>query len=311
MTECKIAWNVLGLTEWEDYFSRIRRSNLLQSYPYAQAACQFNHQRARWGLIKIDGQPAGLVQILEAGLFRNLLHGVILDRGPLWLPGFGAPEHLIAFFIAWDNAFPKRIGRHRRIIPELDQSQAMLVPWQAKKNIKPYQTIWIDLTQNENTLRANLDRRWRNHLNKAERENVRVEWTKDGEALEWLLRHHDAHRTMKNFRAASPKFIRLLAKFFAARSDMLIGRAFVNDEPVAGVLFFRHGASATYQIGWSGEEGRKVNAHHLLLWQGMITLKAAEIQDLDLGGINDVAEGVRTFKEGMGGETATLSGLYY
>lgn len=308
MTDCTIAWNVLSLPEWEERFHRIRRSNLLQSYPYAQAACAINRHRARWGLIRIGGQDAGLVQIFEAGLLG--LHAVILDRGPLWLPGFGAPEHQIAFFSVFDQIFPHRFGRRRRIIPEIDQSQAMLVPFQAAPHVKPYQTIWIDLGKSEDGLRSDLNRNWRNHLNKAEREAVRVEWHPDGQGLAWLLQHHDAHRTMKNFQAASPKFIHMLAKYFIPRGDMLLGQAFAGDEPVAGVLFFRHGLSATYQVGWSGDAGRKMNAHQLLLWQGMIRLKNEGVLDLDLGGINDIAEGVKTFKEGMGGETVTLSGLY-
>lgn len=308
MTDCAIEWNILPLAEWETHFNLIRRSNLLQSYPYAQAACFINRHRARWGLIRIDGQEAGLVQIFEAGLLG--LHAVILDRGPLWLPGFGAPDHLVAFFAAFDREFPRRFGRRRRIIPEIDQSQAMLVPYSAVPHIKPYQTIWLDLTQNEEDLRAQLQKNWRNALSKAERENVRMEWHRDGKGLLWLLQHHEAHRTMKNFQAASPKFIRRLAGHFIPRGDMLVGQAFMGDEPIAAVALFRHGTSATYQVGWSGDQGRKVNAHQLLLWQGMLALKEQGVQDLDLGGINDLAAGVKAFKEGMGGKTVTLSGLY-
>ncbi|QQG36005.1 MAG: GNAT family N-acetyltransferase [Micavibrio aeruginosavorus] len=308
MNECTIEWNALSLNEWDDLFRTIRRSTLLQSYPYAQALCACQHQRARWGLIRIGGAPAGLVQVTEAGALG--LHGVIVDRGPLWLPGYGQARHWVPFFAAFDRAFPRRLGRRRRIIPEIDQTQAILVPYVAVPRIKPYQTIWMDLRVDEDDLRAGLNRNWRNHLNRAERENVRVEWHKDGTALPWLMRHHSAHRTVKNFQAASPAFIRALAKYSIPRGDMLLGQAFAGDESVAGVLFFRHGASATYQVGWSGEQGRKVNAHQLLLWQGMMRLKQEGIQDLDLGGINDIAEGVKTFKEGMGGETVALAGMY-
>jgi hypothetical protein len=308
MTDCSISWNALSLPEWEERFHRIRRSNLLQSYPYAQAACVINRHRARWGLIRLNGQEAGLVQIFEAGFWG--LHAVILDRGPLWLPGFGTAAHWVAFFAAFDREFPRRFGRRRRIIPEIDPSQALLVPFSSVPHVKPYQTIWMDLRQSEEDLRAGLNRNWRNHLSRAEREAVRVEWHKDGQGLAWLLSHHEAHRTMKNFQAASPKFIHMLAKYFIPQGGLLIGQAFAGEECVAGVLFFRHGLSATYQVGWSGETGRKVNAHQLLLWQGMIRLKSEGVLDLDLGGINDIAEGVRIFKEGMGGEAVTLSGIY-
>lgn len=308
MMSCAIEWNELPLAEWEKRFNVISRSTLLQSYPYAQAACLVNRHRARWGLIRIDGHEAGLVQLFEARFLG--LHAVILDRGPLWLPGFGSAENWVSFFSRFDEEFPRRLGRRRRIIPEIDQSLATLIPYKEMPGIKPYQTIWMDLGKDERTLRSDLHRNWRNHLSKAERENVRVEWYKDGTGLSWLMQHHDAHRTMKSFQAASPRFIHALAKYFIPRGDMLLGQAFVGDSPVAGVLFFRHGLAATYQVGWNGNQGRKVNAHTLLLWQGMLHLKAEGVQGLDLGGINDVADGVRTFKEGLGGQTVTLSGLY-
>ncbi len=308
MTDCRIEWNVLSLPDWETRFNCVRRSNLLQSYPYAQATSVINRQRPRWGLIRIDGQEAGLVQIFEAGFMG--LHAVILDRGPLWFTGYGAADHLVAFFAEFDKTFPRRFGRRRRIIPEVLYDHALCVPYQPVAEVRPYQTIWLDLSQSEDDLRSSLKKNWRNHLNKAERENIRIVWDHKGAGLLWLLAHNDAHRTMKNFQAASPKFIRALAGRFAPRGDMLVGQAFVGDEPVAAVLFFRHGRSATYQVGWSGEAGRRVNAHQLLLWQGMMALKEQGVLDLDLGGINDVAEGVKAFKEGMGGETVTLSGMY-
>lgn len=308
MTECIIEWNALSLKDWETRFNSVRRSNILQSYAYAQAASVINRQRPRWGLIRIDGQEAGLVQIFEAGFMG--LHAVILDRGPLWCKGYGAPEHLAAFFVAFDQMFPRRFGRRRRIIPEITQEQSLLVPYREVVGVKPYQTIWLDLSCDEAALHAGLKKNWRNALSKAKRENLRIVWDHKGAGLSWLLLHHEAHRTMQNFQAASPQFIRALAGTFAPRGDMLLGQAFVGDEPVAAVLFFRHGRSATYQVGWSAAAGRKVNAHQLLLWQGMIALKGEGILDLDLGGVNDLAEGVKSFKEGMGGEAVTLSGIY-
>lgn len=308
MSTLEISWNELSLAAWEERFAQLRRSNLLQSYPYAQAASVINRQKPRWGLIRVAGQEAGLVQVFEAGFLG--LHAVILDRGPLWFEGFDTPENIMAFFTYFNRQFPRRLGRRRRIIPEVTSKQPLPLTYRPVKSVLPYQTIWLDLRQAPEMLRARLKSNWRNKLNKAERAALRVEWDNPEEGLSWLLQHHQAHRTMKNFQAASPRFIRMLARYFHPRGDMLVGRAFHGREAVAGVLFFRHGRSATYQVGWSGEEGRNVNAHQLLLWQGMLQLQAVGVSELDLGGINDQAEGVRTFKEGLGGETVTLGALY-
>ena len=62
---CVIKWNTLSIEEWEKKFSRLPRSNILQSYTYARVVCPLQKQKARWGVIEIDGIEAGLVQILS------------------------------------------------------------------------------------------------------------------------------------------------------------------------------------------------------------------------------------------------------
>lgn len=49
------------------------------------------------GLIEIDGKEAGLVQMFEAGILWNAIHGIIIDRGPLWFEGFGNAMHIKRF----------------------------------------------------------------------------------------------------------------------------------------------------------------------------------------------------------------------
>ena len=71
---------------------------------------------------------------------------------------------------------------------------------------------------------------------------------------------------------------------------------------VAGVLVARHGLAATYLIGWSGPEGREVNAANLLLWNAMLGEKWRGARWFDLGGIDRKHNpGVAAFKAGMKG----------
>jgi lipid II:glycine glycyltransferase (peptidoglycan interpeptide bridge formation enzyme) len=58
-------------------------------------------------------------------------------------------------------------------------------------------------------------------------------------------------------------------------------------------------------------ESRTVNAHHRLLWQAVTALKADGALNFDLGGVNPRrAEGVTTFKAGLGARTVALTGLF-
>ncbi len=313
---CTIIWNTLDLKQWNVRFAQVPRSNLLQSYEYAQSICKLNRQKARWGLIKIGGIEAGLVQILEASTFFGLMHAVILDRGPLWFENFGSEEHFETFCYEFNRQFPKRFGRKIRFIPEIEDS-AKIQTILKKNNFKPinteeYQTIWIDLTKSEEMLLKNLNPKWRNKLRKAQKNNLIIKWDNKGAHLPWLLNTYHIDKKEKKYTGPTPALLTTLAKYFLPKKNMIIGRALINDKPIAAILILCHGSSATYQIGWSSQKGRDTAAHHQLLWDAFCVLKNKDINDFDLGGVNDdSAKNVKKFKENMGGQLIRSPGIYH
>lgn len=307
MNECTIKWNSLTVEEWEQRFARVCRSNILQSYDYARAICPLHHQKARWGLVLIGGQEAGLVQILEAG--GGPFHAIVLDRGPLWFDGFGSKDQQSAFFTAFNREFPRRIGRRRRIIPESTVFEG--IKGYKKLDNPGYQTIWVNLRPDEAELRAGLQQKWRNSLNKAEKHTITVEWDQKLEYFSWLLIKYQEDRAKKDYDGPSVKVLAALARAFSERGNVLIGRAVLAGHIVGALLILCHGSSATYQVGWTSEEGRKTGAQNILLWQAMLYLKKKGITDFDLGGLNDgTAKNVGKFKAGLGGELVRLCGQY-
>jgi hypothetical protein len=313
---CNIKWNTLSIDQWEEKFSQISHSNILQSYDYARAACPFYKQKARWGLIEIQGREAGLVQLFETGLFGNIIHAVMVDRGPLWFDGFGTALHVKLFFDELNKQFPKRFGRKRRMIPETEGgptahkliTQTGLLP---VANQTGYQTVWIDLDKDEDTLRAELRPNWRNAMNKAERSGITIEWDDRNQTLDWVTGIYAADKSMRGYNGIPPKLLKNYATILAPKQGILIGRAMLESTPIAFVVFVMHGRSATYLAGWSSEEGRGAAAHHALLWNGMRELKKRNIRELDMGGINDEeASGIKNFKEGLGGRVVRTVGQY-
>lgn len=313
---CKIKWNDLSLDEWEKRFSVIPRSNLLQSYVYARAVCKTKYKKARWGLILIGDQEAGLVQILETGVLGNLFHTIELDRGPLWFEGYGGAAHIKMFFEEFDKEFPKRFGRRRRFIPEVEGGMAAekILGQSGLKSAasgSAYQTLWWDLSVDDDTARQNLKSNWRGSLNKAERAGLDIEWDDQGRFYRWIRGIYALDKQIRGYGGVSPKLLDNLAVFSAQGRSMIIGKASKDGRDIAATLFFVHGQSATYQLGWSSDEGRQHCAHHLLLWQARDILKKHGITSLDLGGVNDEsAAGVKKFKEGTNAENSKLVGHY-
>lgn len=313
--DCEIIWNELKVDEWETRFHKIKRSNILQSYSYARASAKLHYQKARWGLIKINGQEAGLVQILEAQFLFNLFHAVILDRGPLWFDGFGGAAHISSFFKKFNEIFPKRFGRRRRILPEVETgvtiekilSQCGL----ESVNCKKYQTLWWDLTTDKDVARQHLRKNWRGSLQKAEKTGLEIIWDDKGKFYPWLRQIYKQDKAIRGYNGPPPKLLDNLALFSTSASPMIIGKVRLDGHDIAAVLFICHGQSATYQIGWSSQKGREVCAHHFLLWQARFMLHSLGIKDLDLGGSNnETAKGIKKFKEGTGATPITLAGHY-
>ena len=265
----------------------------------------------------IDGREAGCVQLLEARALGRLLHAPILDRGPVWFNGFGAYEHWRAFLKRLQRDMPRRPGRRRRIMPEMENSEEdrqLMTDCRFKRmaDISGYRTFWLDLAQDRDTLRNGLKQKWRNVLNRAERAGLKTSWHHDPQNLRPLLEGYRRDRQEKGYSGPSQATLLDLAKFFMPQRDMLIGHAFAGDDMIASVLIFCHGASATYQVGWTTRQGRDYGAHHLLLWQACMQLQKRDIPGFDLGGANEAAaSGVYKFKAGMGGKEIQLVGAYH
>ena len=316
MAECTIDWSPVPLADWDELFRSIRRSSLLQHFPYAQANRAVNQSSARHGIIKINGLSAGLMQLAEVGIMNNLVHAISLDRGPLWFEGFGTAEHATSFFLNFAKHFPQRIGRKVRLLPELVDTECNRAAveksgYSRNTDFESYQTIWLDLTEPETKLRTNLNGKWRNILSKSERSSLCVaeDWT--GATAPFFIEAYRADQLAKGYSGPSTKLLLELLKFMVPRQEALILNATNEDQVVAAILVLLHGSSATYQVGWTTEIGRKLGAHHQLLWETMLRLKSKSITDFDLGGISDSgAPGVTKFKQGLGGKKSTLVGLF-
>ena len=311
---CTIHWLDLPINIRKEYFQKVNNANLLQSDSYINALVKLQSQKSRYGLIKIDGKDAGIVWILEAGFLRNMLHAVILDRGPLWFGEYGSEKHFQGFCTALRHEFPKRLGRVMRFIPEMEcapQIDEILKKHGFHKKSAGYQTIVLDLTQDEQALRADLRKNWLGSLKKAEKAGLQIEWDDQGLYLEECMKSYSLDKKKKGYNGPDVNIIRAVAEKSLPFGETLIARAHYQEQLVGTILIFCHGRTATYQIGWNTQDGREYGAHNFLLWQAVLYLKENGFTAFDLGGINDTeAKNVKKFKEGMGGRLVALPGLY-
>ena len=311
---CSIKW-MSDLSQIEgDRFDSLPKNQLLQSSPYLRAVSKINNYSIRYGVIDMNGEFAGVCSVLETGLFKNVVHAVMLDQGPIWNEGYGSEADFAAFLHAFRSEFPKRFGRRVRFIPNVKNTAGVrdaLREYGFKLQGEAYKTIWLNCSQDESALRTHLKKKWRNSLAKAEKSNLDIVWSAGGPDLGWLVENYIEDKSEKKYVGPSLKTLMALISEFSRGQNLMIGTAMLDGKPIAAILILIHGKSATYQIGYSGKVGREKCAHHLLLWDALRKLKERQVNDFDLGGINEEgAKGVRDFKIGMGGEVFESPGLW-
>lgn len=310
---CQIEWDGLSDEEWDSVLAKIPRSNCLQSRVYGQAFEQSEAFTAKRGVITINGKRAGLVQMMEVRYLFGLVHGITLDRGPLWFEGYGGIAHIKAFLEKLNSFYPRRVGRKRRLVPEIEASPAAeqiltQAGWVKRADITPYQTPWWDCKTCDEDARKALKSGWRQSLQKAEKSGLTLEWGPQN--FPFLLKKYALDKQKRQYGGVSPQFLDRLARLSPQGDAMLCGVVKKDGRIIAGQIFLLHGQSATYQVGWSGIEERDACAHHFLLWHARTMLQSKGIKTLDLGGLQDDNAGLTQFKEGTGARPHRLIGFY-
>jgi hypothetical protein len=311
---CTIDWS-LSPDEYAGLYGMTTRPNLLQDIIYGKAVCAGTGKSLRHGLIYSDGQKAGVVQIVTSTRFAGKIQTMALDRGPLWLDGFGKESHRAAFFGELARHYPREFLRILRIIPEWEDMPAIRTSLShagfRRINRPGYSTAWLDLRPDPKKIRRNMRPNWRGALRKAEKSDIETVWNFDAAQIDTLLSLYTQDKAQRRYKGPSPKFLYMLASAYSKSNNLMIGWALSRGRICSAMMALCHGRAATWQTGWNDDTGRSVCAGNLLLWQAAIHLKERGIHDVDLGGYDQThSPGLQRFKQGTGAQHLTLAGHY-
>ncbi len=297
-----------GEREWFALLARTPRPPLEQSFAFGTSMAAFGRVPRRF-LLRRNGEPVALAQVIEQRLGPvRLCH---LLRGPLPLIG-GEPAALGQMLALLRRRCRPLTGRIPLFTPELPagpDADALCRAAGLGRVITGYSTSWVDLDVTD--IEAAMGGSFRKSLKKARGEKLTIAFSHGGADLDWIIRHHDAHRRQRGLMAPPARQAAALAAAQARPRDVLACVARRGSTNVAGSLFIRHAHAATYYLGAGTEEGRAVCAQHLLLREAMGRLATDGVRWLDTGGLNsDGMKGVARFKLGLGGTPVTLTGTY-
>ena len=257
-----------------------------------------------------DGEPVAQAQFIVRQWGR--LGAIALcTRGPLWHKPL-TPEEEAQAYGAMKNSLPLKGIRFMAVTPEVPRGHVHgLSP--LRRIYTGLSTVMLDLTLPLDTLRAQLDRRWRYSLVAAQNSVLAIHQvgTNQGQ-YRWLLDAEMQQRTEKKLDGLPVAFFDHYAHSRKQPSkNILTLRADMGRERIAAMMFLLHGEAATYQVGWTSDQGREMHAHNLILWKAIEELKFRGIRVLDLGGVNTTrSAGIARFKIRTGGQILTLAGTY-
>ena len=309
-----IEWNTCRRPAWDRLLSAAGRSSLEQSWSYGDAMAACYGQTVDRAMIRRDGAPLAMVQAFRKPAF-GLATIVRIARGPLWLADAADGPDRIDVYRALRNAFSLRRREALFWLPELTDtpaSHALMRAAGTRRMVTGLHSAWLDLTPDADDLRARLAGKWRNTLRAAESADTKVRISTGPRDLPALMAAYDGFRKRRRFVGPPGRLVTAIAEAGRRTKDVLVVTALSGGDSVAGIVLIRHGACATYYVGWTGAEGRRRRAHNLLLWRGILELRKSGTAWLDLGGMNTAsAAGVARFKLGLNPEVFTLAGTYF
>lgn len=303
----EILWNTMPRMEWQ---AATQRAAWQQGWAYGEA------WRAIYGPVRraeiIDsGTRIGVAQFTVRRFLRHL-NIANCARGPVWL-GDVDPQTRAEAYRLLRRSIPLPRLRGSLITPDQGPEEGRLLSAHRFKRIMtPYSTAMLDLTQDEDALRRAMQGKWRNRLKRAEAAGLRIKPAPAAAGqYDWLLTADAAQQKARRY-LGSPASLTTRWQTESTDDDgATILSAHRGAERIAAMMVLTHGKGALYQVGWTNAAGRAANAHNLLMWRMILTLKGKGIETLDLGGVDTtVNTGIARFKLGSGGQVRTLCGTW-
>ncbi len=168
----------------------------------------------------------------------------------------------------------------------------------------------LDLSGRAEDRRARMHQKWRNRLARAEDAGLKIAQAEmDHSSSHWLLEAEHKQRSARKYRGLPTAFVTAYAQANPGQTQVF--SALHRGTVVAAMLFLRHGNTATYQIAHTSNNGRKLNAHNLLLNKATEWFVDQGVDMLELGTLDTInAPGLARFKLGSGARARKLGGTW-
>jgi hypothetical protein len=296
---------------WHRNVDKFSDANIFQTWPYV--AVHTGEKSLSNLLLKRDGKVVAAAQARIARIpYANIGVAYIL-YGPMWQVS-GEPIDLEVFsqaLRAIRNEYACRRHLAVRIQPLIFNDQASIFdPILAQEGYDhpstddPQRTLLIDLNPSLQELRKGLDQKWRNRLNRGEKNNLNTIEGFDDDLFRLFLEIYQSMHDRKSYlETVDVEKYRIIQRDLPEFFKMRIFIAFHDDKPAAGVICSGIGDMGIYLFGATSDSGLTAQGSYVLQWRALSWLKEIGATWYNLNGINPIANpGTYHFKSGMCGK---------
>ena len=311
--------NGVAESEWANLVDCFQDANIYQTWSYG--AVRWGEERLSHLVLRRNNEVVAVAQlrIIHFPFFRSGI--AYLRWGPLCHPRGREfePEILRQMAIALHEEYVQKRGLLLRVLPnafagsqraELFLAAFSQLAGMPLQTSNAERTLLLDLTPSLEELRKHLDQKWRNQLNRAEKNGLSIREGTAPEDFQVFAGIYHSMRFRKKFDTTVDinEFARIQQRL-SETQRMKIMNCLQQGAPVAGIVCSAMGDSAVYLLGATGENGLNAKGTYLLQWAMIKWLKQNGIHHYDLGGIDPERNpGVYHFKRGLSGREVSYVG---
>jgi hypothetical protein len=311
-------FDTINKYEWYKIIDQFSDANLYQTWSY---------DAIRWGEKNISHLILRLADKVIAAAQARIVRIPVLGLGaayirwgPFWqLRNQNADPAVFRFAVrALRNEYVCRRGLILRIFPLLyDDNSNSCADILSNEGYTPVpeenrgRTLILDVSPPIDDLRKNLDQKWRNCLNKAERNQLEVIEGKDDSFFEDFIGIYRELLQRKKFQEPNDiNEFRMIQRELPSEFKMRIFLCRSNGISSAGVICATIGETGVYLFGATNDQGMANKGSYLLQWKAIQWMKQCGCRNYNLNGINPLLNpGSYHFKAGISGKSG--KDVYY
>ena len=319
MQDYRVEVDKVNKAEWSNLLPEFTDSTIYQTWSYG--AVRWGENKLSHIVVKKNNEPAGMAQLVIKKIPVIGTGIAYLPWGPLWqrMGKTNSNEDLKNIIEAIKEEYMMRRGLLLRIAPNLivtnkenNHSIFEQQGFQLNNTVQPYRTLILDLEPTLQELRKGLDQKWRNQLNRSEKNGLKIIESSSNELFAIFLKLQKEMQSRKQYEpGVDYDEFRRIQKDLPQHFKMRILICEFEGNPVTATIVSAIGDTGIYLLGANGDKGLNLKGAYISQWLIIHWLKERGCKWYDLGGINpENNPGVYHFKVGMSGLDVSHIGQY-